>query len=263
MGGQSNNYDYKFTDGAGAEHKIELKSSKSAINKAELERVPWKSACQLLQVYLDAKDEKYGALFASFDVAGLWTSWFETVVRPVLMPTYGIADPIDFRSYFRLATTKSVKAAQAYIGKVLADKGRFERDGMTVGAIRLFQFCHSHRTPPDNQYREGLWHGFLEGWLAGHRFADAAVFQLVRETLNKKTSWICTGSNGAYLIRGPTCTGVAFREVKREKKATKLQYECAMVHPAYPPYSITIKVNFYWKNGGQGVHGLCLQLQPA
>ena len=262
-GGQDKNYDYMFRDSAGAEHKIELKSTKTVINKEELELVPWKKACQLIQVYVDVKDEKYKGLFDSFDIRGLWRSWFDTVVGPKFMVDYGITEPIDFPSYYRLATLKSEEKAKPYIQKVLADKRLFEKEGMTVGAIKLFQHFYGNRSETDKTYRENLWHEFTSKWMSSHRFSDESVFKLVKETLGKKTSWINIGSNGAYLIQGPTCERALLREIKKETKATKLLYDCMMVRPPYLSYPITIKINLYWKNGRQGVHGLSIQLQPA
>lgn len=263
IGGQDKNYDYMFRDSAGVEHKIELKSTKTVINKEELELVPWKNACQLIQVYVDVKDEKYKGLFDSFDIRGLWRSWFDTVVGPKFMVDYGITEPIDFPSYYRLATLKSEEKAKPYIQKVLADKSLFEKERMTVGAIKLFQHFYGNRSKTDKTYRENLWHEFTSKWMSSHRFSNESVFKLVKETLGKKTSWINIGSNGAYLIQGPTCERALLREIKKEKKATKLLYDCMMVRPPYLSYPITIKINLYWKNGGQGVHGLCIQLQPA
>jgi len=263
IGGQDKNYDYMFRDSAGVEHKIELKSTKTVINKEELELVPWKNACQLIQVYVDVKDEKYKGLFNSFDIRGLWRSWFDTVIKPTFMVDYGITEPIDFPSYYRLATLKSEEKAKPYIQKVLADKRLFEKEGMTVGAIKLFQHFYGNRSKTDKTYRENLWHEFTSKWMSSHRFSDESVFKLVKETLGKKTSWINIGSNGAYLIQGPTCESASLREIKKEKKATKLLYDCKMVRPPFLSYSIAIKINLYWKNGGQGVHGLCIQLQPA
>jgi hypothetical protein len=54
---------------------------------------------------------------------------------------------------------------------------------------------------------------------------------------------------------------MAFTGIKMGKEAAVLVYKTRLVTPSTgAKYDVDMKFRFYWKNGGQGVHNLCLQI---
>jgi len=246
IGGQSKNYDYTFNENI----HIELKTNKASTSKAVLEKVPWSGYGQLIQLFLNVKDLQYKPLLESFDTAGMIRSWFDTIIVPVVCVKYNITDPITFESYYTLLFKTAAKAAKHY-----------GDNSLSLGARALFQYFHTHRTKAENDYRAKLWKTFCKSWMETHKFTDTSVYTLLQNTLQKKHIWICTTNSGAYTIEGPICTGATFKEVKAGKDASVLVYTATLKKPSSPEsYSVDVKFRFYWKNGGQGVHNLCLQV---
>lgn len=247
IGGQSKNYDYTFNN----DTNIELKTNKSSTSKIALEKVPWSGYGQLIQLFLNVKDPQYKPLLDSFDTSGMIRSWFDTIVVPVISVKYNITDPIDFESYYTLLFKTAASAAKLY-----------EDNTLSLGARKLFQYFHTHRTKTDNDYRAKLWKVFSKNWMETHRFTDAHVNTLIQNTLQKKHIWICTTKHDAYMIEGPTCATTSFKEVKAGTDTSVLVYTAILKKPSLPSesYSVDIKFRLYWKNGGQGVHNLCLQI---
>lgn len=249
IGGQGNNYDYTFQE-SGNSVNIELKTNKTSSSHESLLKIPWAGYGQLLQLFLNVKDPKYGNLFRSFDTEGMIRHWFDTVIIGEIVPKYGIQGLITYDSYYTMLF-KSAKAAAK----------KYNDASLSIGTRALFKYFHEHRTKEDNAYRATLWKRFSKAWMETHRFDDALALELLQATLNKKHIWICTTKNDAYIIEGPKCAGMKYKGLKAGKDATVMVYETTLVKPSTGvQYSVDIKFRFYWKNGGQGVHNLCLQI---
>ena len=249
VGGQQNNYDYTFKEG---EHtfNIELKTNTASTKYENLVKVPWSAYGQLIQLFLNVKDPKYNRLFQSFDTEGMIKHWFDNVIINEVVPKYRIEGPITYNSYYAMLF-KTAKAASK----------KYNNATLPAGTRALFKYFHEHRTKDDNNYRASLWKRFSKAWMETHRFDDALVLELIQATLNKKHIWICTTKNDAYIIEGPKCTGMTFKGLKTGTDTTVLVYEATLVTPSTGAvYNVDIEIRFYWKNGGQGVHNLCLQI---
>jgi hypothetical protein len=176
--------------------------------------------------------------------------WFDNVIINEIVPKYSIEGPITYNSYYTMLF-KTAKAASK----------KYNNATLPAGTRALFKYFHEHRTKDDNNYRASLWKRFSKAWMETHRFDDALVLELIQATLNKKDIWICTTKNDAYIIEGPKCTEITFKELKTGTDTTVLVYEATLVKPSTGlVYNVDIKFRFYWKNGGQGVHNLCLQI---
>lgn len=249
IGGQGNNYDYTFHQ-AGTSYNIELKTNKLASKHDVLKKVPWSAYGQLLQIFLNVKDVKYKPLFESFDTEGMIRAWFDTVVLTTIVPKYGIEGEIRYDSYYTLLFKTAAAAAKQY-----------DNESLSIGARNLFRYFHEHRTKEDNAYRANLWKKFCKTWMDGHVFDAAHATSLLQATLNKKHIWICTTSNDAYIIEGPKCESMTFERIKTGKDASVLVYKTKLLTPSTGvKYDVDMEFRFYWKNGGQGVHNLCLQI---
>jgi hypothetical protein len=249
IGGQSNNFDYTFQE-KGRALNIELKTNKGSTKPAVLAKVPWTGYGQLLQIFVNVKDPKYAPLFGSFDVRGMERHWFDTRVIGEMVPRYGIVGDVTFESYCFLMYKSSSAAAK-----------HLENPSIPAGTRALFKYFSEHRTKADNDYRASLWKTFSRAWMQTHRFDDGRVLELLTNTLNKKDMWVCTTKQDAYVVEGPKCLAARFKELKMGKDTTVSVYECRLVKPSTgEEYTVEIKFRFYWKNGGQGVHNLCLQI---
>ena len=251
IGGQGNNYDYTFMRGSRPVN-IELKTNKSSTKEAALLRVPWTGYGQLIQIFVNVKDEKYKPLFQSFDMDGMVRRWFDTVIMTEIVPKYRIEGPITYESYCKLSFNTSKKAETL-----------FEDASLPVGTIALFKHFHENREKADNKYRGDLWKGFTRMWMETHQFDPSLVLELIKSTLNKKDIWVCTTKQDAYVIPGPKCKDALpdFKGVKHNKEASILIYELTLINETTgEEYKVEFKFRFYWKNGGQGVHNLCLQI---
>ena len=249
VGGRSNNYDYTFEDGSN-KLNIELKTNKISTKHEVLIKVPWSGYGQLLQLFLNVKDPKYINLFKSFDTEGMIKEWFDTVIMTEIVPKYGIEGEITYESYYTMLFKTAKGAAKKY-----------DDTSLSVGTRSLFKYFHEHRTKTDNDYRAGLWKKFSKKWMETHRFDDALALELIDATLNKKHLWICTTKSDAYIIEGPKCTALKYKALKTGKDATVILYDATLTKPSTgETYNVHIKFRFYWKNGGQGVHNLCLQI---
>ena len=248
IGGQANNYDYTFQH-RGRSLNIELKTNTSATKYSTLVRTPWVGYGQLLQLFLNVKDPKYQTLLTSFDTEGMIRSWFDTVIWKEIVPKYQIQGDLTYESYYTMLFKSAKEAAKKYTDT-----------GIPVGTRNLFRYFHEHRTKSDNTYRATLWKDFSKEWMKTHRFADVPALELLQATLNKKHIWICTTKNDAYVIKGPTCTTLRFDTVKSGHDATVLLYKATLFEPALGEYTADIEFRMYWKNGGQGVHNLCLRI---
>lgn len=251
IGGQGNNYDYTFMRGSRPVN-IELKTNKSSTKEAALLRVPWTGYGQLIQIFVNVKDEKYKPLFQSFDMDGMVRHWFDTVIMTEIVPKYRIEGPITYESYCKLSFNTSKKAETL-----------FEDASLPAGTVALFKHFHDNRTKSDNKYRGDLWKGFTRMWMETHQFDPRLVLDLIKSTLNKKDIWVCTTKQDAYVIPGPKCANVPpdFKGVKHNKEASILIYELTLINETTgEEYKVEFKFRFYWKNGGQGVHNLCLQI---
>ena len=251
IGGQGNNYDYTFMRG-NQPVNIELKTNKSLTTEETLMRVPWTGYGQLIQIFANVKDEKYKPLFQSFDTDGMVRQWFDTVIMTEIVPKYRIEGPITYESYCKLLFNTSKKAETL-----------FEDPSLPDGTISLFKYFHNNRTKADNKYRGDLWKSFTRMWMETHRFDSNLVLELIKSTLNKKDIWICTTKQDAYVINGPKCANAPpdFKGVKRNKEASILIYQLTLIDGTTgEEYKVEFKFRFYWKNGGQGVHNLCLQI---
>ena len=250
IGGQGNNYDYTFMRGSQPVN-IELKTNAAATKYEKLERVPWCAYGQLIQIFLNVKNEKYKPLFQSFDSEGMIRHWFDTVVMTEIVPKYGIEGPITYESYckFLFHTTDTAK-------KLFTD------ESMPSGTVALFRYFHAHREDEDDTYRGDLWKRFTRMWMETHRFDPASLLELIKSTLNKKDIWICTTKRDAYIIPGPKCAEILpeFKEI-RVKDASIMVYNLILINGTTgEEFVVEFKLRFYWKNGGQGVHNLCLQV---
>ena len=250
IGGQGNNYDYTFMRGSQPVN-IELKTNAAATKYEKLERVPWCAYGQLIQIFLNVKNEKYKPLFQSFDSEGMIRHWFDTVVMTEIVPKYGIEGPITYESYckFLFHTTDTAK-------KLFTD------ESMPSGTVALFRYFHAHREDEDDKYRGDLWKKFTRMWMETHRFDPASLLELIKSTLNKKDIWICTTKYDAYIIPGPKCAEILpeFKEI-RVKDASIMVYNLILINGTTgEEFVVEFKLRFYWKNGGQGVHNLCLQV---
>jgi hypothetical protein len=249
IGGQGKNYDYTFQE-SGNSVNIELKTNKASSSHESLIKVPWSGYGQLLQLFLNVKDPKYSPLFKSFDTEGMIRNWFDNVIIREIAPKYGIEGQITFESYYTMLFKSAKTAAKKY-----------NDASLSIGTRALFKYFHEHRTKEDNAYRATLWKRFSKGWMDTHKFNDALVLELLQATLNKKHIWICTTKNDAYIIEGPRCVALSFKALKTGKDATVLVYNTTLTTPSTGiSYSVEVKFRFYWKNGGQGVHNLCLQI---
>ena len=251
IGGQGNNYDYTFMRGSRPVN-IELKTNKSSTKEAALLRVPWTGYGQLIQIFVNVKDEKYKPLFQSFDMDGMVRHWFDTVIMTEIVPKYRIEGPITYESYCKFSFNTSKKAETL-----------FEDASLPAGTIALFKHFHENRTKADNKYRGDLWKSFTRTWMETHQFDPSLVLDLIKSTLNKKDIWVCTTKQDAYVIPGPKCANVPpdFKGVKHNKEASILIYELTLINETTgEEYKVEFKFRFYWKNGGQGVHNLCLQI---
>jgi hypothetical protein len=251
IGGQGNNYDYTFMRGS-LPVNIELKTNKSSTKEAALSRVPWTGYGQLIQIFVNVKDEKYKPLFQSFDMDGMVRHWFDTVIMPEIVPKYRIEGPITYESYCKLSFNTSKKAETL-----------FEDASLPAGTIALFKHFHENRTKADNKYRGDLWKSFTRMWMETHQFDPSLVLELIKSTLNKKDIWVCTTKLDAYVIPGPKCANALpdFKGVKHNKEASILIYQLTLIDGTTDEeYKVEFKFRFYWKNGGQGVHNLCLQI---
>lgn len=251
IGGQGNNYDYTFMRGSRPVN-IELKTNKSSTKEAALMRVPWTGYGQLIQIFVNVKDEKYKPLFQSFDMDGMVRHWFDTVIMTEIVPKYRIEGPITYESYCKFSFNTSKKAETL-----------FEDASLPAGTIALFKHFHNNRTKADNKYRGDLWKGFTRMWMETHQFDPSLVLELIKSTLNKKDIWVCTTKQDAYVIPGPKCANAPpdFKGVKHNKETSILIYELTLIDGTTgEEYKVEFKFRFYWKNGGQGVHNLCLQI---
>ena len=247
IGGQGNNYDYTFIH-EGKSMNIELKTNDLSTKYEILEKVPWTGYGQLIQIMLDVKDEKYKPLFQSFDTEGMIEAWFHEVIISVLVPKYEIQGEITYESYYKLLFKTTETASKQY-----------NNESLSLGTRNLFKYFHQHRTKEDNKYRSKLWNDFCSRWMQTHRFDNEFASELLKATLLKKDIWICTTKNDAYIIDGPQCVSMEFKELKKGKDATVLVYKTSL-QSKDNIYDIDIEFRIYWKNGGQGVHNLCLQI---
>jgi hypothetical protein len=248
IGGQGNNYDYTFMRGDKPVN-IELKTNKLSTKYVKLLRVPWSGYGQLIQIFLNVKAEKYKPLFESFDINGMMRMWYETIIVAEIVPKYNIEGPITPESYWKLSFNSSKDCEKL-----------FDDESIPSGARNLFKYLHEHRDEDD--VMGDLWKSFTKTWMQNHRFDENFLLELIKSTLNKKDIWICTTKDDAYIIPGPKCTNAppVFKMIKN-KKVSVMVYEFTLIDgTTQAEYKVDFEFRFYWKNGGQGVHNLCLQI---
>ena len=248
IGGQANNYDYTFQQGD-ASLNIELKTNTSSTKYETLVQTPWIGYGQLIQIFLNVKNTKYNNLLRSFDTEGMIRSWFDTVILEKIIPTCHIQGEISYESYYTMLFKSSKEAAKKY-----------NDTSIPIGTRNLFKYFHENRTKSDNTYRANLWKEFSREWMKAHRFDDASALELLQETLQKKHIWICTTKKDAYIIKVPVCKAMQFDTTKSSKDATVLIYKTTFVEQSGKEYIVDIEFRIYWKNGGHGVHNLCLRV---
>lgn len=245
-GGRNKNYDYTFRN-AGRMYNIELKTKQSCSEGEEdkLAVVPWSGYGQLIQIFLNVKDAKYKALFDSFDTEGMIRAWFDTYIMPEIVVKHGIAGPIDYDHFYKLLFKKRTSVPSS------------------SSAHKIFEVLYNiQKSYTEKTDLAIAWKQFCKMWMEdGHRFNDGLVAKLVQDTLDKKHIWICTTGEGAYVIEGPKCISMRFKELRTGIDTTVLVYNTVLVCAATnAEYTIEMKFRFYWKNGGQGVHNVCLQI---
>jgi hypothetical protein len=248
IGGQGNNYDYTFMRGDKPVN-IELKTNKLSTKYEKLRRVPWSGYGQLIQLFLNVKAEKYKPLFDSFDIIGMMRTWYEAIIVGEVVPKYNIEGPITHESYWKMSFNSSKDCEKL-----------FDDESIPSGARNLFKYLHEHRDEDDTM--GDLWKSFTKTWMETHRFDENFLLELIKSTLNKKDIWICTTKDDAYIIPGPKCTDAppVFKMIKN-KKVSVMVYEFTLIDgTTQAEYKVDFEFRFYWKNGGQGVHNLCLQI---
>jgi len=250
IGGRNKNYDYTFQH-EGRYINIELKTNTKATQYEKLIKVPWYGYGQLIQLFLNVKNDIYNDLLKSFDTEGMIRHWYNTIIKDEIIPKYNIKGDVSYDDYYTLLFKSSAGAAKHY-----------EDASLSIGVRNLFRYFHAHKTKADNKYRADLWKKFLKSWMESHRFSESSVLKLIQGTLEKKHIWICTTKNDAYIIEGPTCTSLKYKGLKAGASTTVQVYTANFETPkTRRMYTVDIHFRIYWKNGGQGVHNLCLKIE--
>jgi hypothetical protein len=249
-GGRGNNNDFSFND-TNVSKTLELKTTESTISLDDITKRPWGVGVQLVQIYIDSSNEDYIPLIKSYKAEEMFKEWYETVVKRELIPTFNIQGEISYEGYCKMAYTKSTEKASKL----------YEKASISLGARNLYKYLHTHRSNDDNKYLSSLWKDFSNKWMETHRFDENLLLTVFQSILRKKDIFICITKEDAYMIDTPSCHSLKFKEIKMGDDTKVMIYEAELEKATSKElYKMDIEVRFTWKNGGQGVHGLCFKV---
>jgi hypothetical protein len=259
MGGQAN-FDFYF-EKDGATKRIELKTGKSTSTLEKLTKKPWSAYGQFFQGFLkESKDygESKRADIINF-AKPLIRRWYDEIIVGDLMKRYNISDPIDFASYYYLMFQSSSTAAKQYNNPKLA-----------LGARKLFKLFHESgicgkgkkvTNPSEKEYISRLWKKFANDFVKANKLSDAQMLSIINSSLSQKDLWICTTKNNAFIIEGPRCLSVKFKNITEGNDVITAIYEAELKKPSEAEsYSVNIEFRLTWRNCSQGIHNLAFQI---
>jgi len=259
MGGQGN-FDFYFQIDDETK-RIELKTGKSTATLEKLTKKPWSPYGQFFQGFLkESKDygESKRADIINF-AKPLIKQWYEVVIVGDLMKRYKITDPIDFASYYYLMFQSSSTAAKQYNNPKLA-----------LGARKLFKLFHESgicgkgkkvKNPGEKMYISRLWKEFANAFIKANKLTDAQMLSIINSSLSQKDIWFCTTKTNAFIIEGPRCLSVKFKNITEGNDVITMIYEAELKKPSEAEsYIVNIEFRLTWRNCSQGIHNLAFQI---
>lgn len=234
LGGLNSSKDYTFKNKE-KNLNIETKKTKKIINNEIIKKTPWIYYCEFLQGQL--KNKEFQKFLKDYSEEKIIKSYYEKVIIPYKIKNK-IDGDIDFKNYLKTL----------YVMGAVNKEKMLNDTNILVGARNLMK----HILKMKNMTT--LWKNFQNEYMKTHRLDDIEFEKAIKERLLNKDIWICIGKNDTYIVEGPQCISLKFKEIKIGKTTNVLLYDLELKKPSDNlSYLVKMEFRLHWKNGGQGV----------